>query len=147
MFVSLLNYSDNFNASVRKLFMTKENHDCFASIYAMCQEGMTLIKSLDVDLDKSEHFLSISSIRFHSILFIPESMMCYAPKTSLVKAIERAKLRFRIESDGIAVLLLILIINCILYLLILPCLVSPSLKKQVIRHLIMFFFFVGDNVH
>lgn len=49
--------------------MNTDNHECHVSIYAMCQEGMTLIKSKDVDLDKSKYFISDMDVILHSLYF------------------------------------------------------------------------------
>ena len=54
LFRLIFPFSDSFNSSVRKLFMNRIDHDCYISIYAMCQEGMTLIKAMDVDLNKGK---------------------------------------------------------------------------------------------
>lgn len=101
--------------------MNTEDHACHLSIYAMCQEGTTLVKSMDVDLDKS-NLLMQKLVTIFYFLF-KEAMICHPPKSSYTKTIERAKLKFRIESDAIVFLLLFMLFNIILYLLLIPCLV------------------------
>ena len=127
--------------------MKKMDHDCYVSIYAMCQEGMTLIKALDVDLDEGISLDPFPSLpppldpppsppcQFSpSIPLLPfllqvfffiliEAMVCHPPKSSFTTTVEKAKLKFRLDSTGIVVMLVILLVNISLYLLILPCVV------------------------
>ncbi len=91
------------------------------SVYAMCQEGMTLVKAIDVELNKGKPcYLSPSNpMNFFHL----ESMICHPPKSAITTTVEQAKLKFRLESTGIVVLLILLGFNFVLYLLILPCMV------------------------
>lgn len=44
--------------------MKQENHDCYLLIHALCQEGVTLVESREVDLDRSQ---SVSQVLLKSL--------------------------------------------------------------------------------
>ena len=115
--------------------MNTDNHNCHMSVYAICQEGATLIKSMDIDLDKSKFHLTLKNfkkfdINIHLLLLL-DSMICRPPKSHFTKMLEEAKLRFRIESDAVVFLLILLIINVLLFLLLVPCLVSQYCTQSL----------------
>lgn len=57
-------------------------------------------------------------------------MICQQPKTPYVKALDQAKLKMRIDSNAVVLLVLMMICNFLIYMLLLPCLVSDIIIAQ-----------------
>lgn len=60
-----------------------------------------------------------------------DALVCHPPKSSLTMTIEQAKLKFRLESSPVVILLIILGCNIALYLMLFPCLVCWAKSVSV----------------